>query len=204
MSLSKMKVYTVILSGTLVLALGTATAFATGANEKLLVRSEDGKKSYSVDGGQTWGDTAPEGIREYVGQEGKVRVFLDEDSEIDIKRYAAKEGSGYMLRGGNGSKRIILGGEDIEGGRMGLMVKIEDDVKMYSEDGGLTWSENIPDGYTINEDIEIELKGDAAKDGSGYMLRGDNGTKRIFVRCGADLEDDLPEGSAIFKRANQL
>lgn len=40
----------------------------------------------------------------------------------------------------------------------GMLIKTEDGIRYYSTDGGRTWSQNAPEGVTINEDGSVFKK----------------------------------------------
>lgn len=97
------------------------------------VKLEDGVKLYSTDGGQTWSENAPEGVD----------VFTKEDGKIGIKNSGQIE-SGLFIGGQVKSEDGILS----KGGNS-FMVKNENGTRLYSEDGGQTWSEYLPEGMSI-------------------------------------------------------
>ncbi len=89
-----------------------------GQRKNLLVKMENGVRSYSTDGGKTWSEQAPEGVRVSEDETGRVKI---------IHRLPAKDGQGK-----------------------GLLVRMENGVRSYSADGGKTWSEQAPEGVTVN------------------------------------------------------
>jgi len=46
--------------------------------------------------------------------------------------------------------------KDGEGG--GMLIKVEDGIRYFSTDGGRTWSQNAPEGVTVNEDGSVIKK----------------------------------------------
>ncbi|HAG44448.1 MAG TPA: exo-alpha-sialidase, partial [Clostridium sp.] len=126
MNITKKKAGASILCGALVLTLGTGKAFASDVDGSVQVKNENGVITYSIDGGQTWSEDAPEGLAGFESEDGKIKIKNANISKDDIG--------------------------------ISVQVKLEDGVKLYSTDGGQTWSENVPEGLTEfkNEDGEIE------------------------------------------------
>jgi len=113
------KTLTVVFCTALLIALGIGSAYAANLKNTLLVRNENGVRSYSTDDGKTWSQDLPEGV-----------TVREEDGKITITNGAFPE------NGGEGS---------------GMMVKTENGIRYYSTDGGRTWSENPPEGVTVDE-----------------------------------------------------
>lgn len=86
---------------------------------------EDSIRYFSTDGGDTWSQTAPEGV-----------MVREEDGKITIT-------NGIPPKDGEGN---------------GMLSKVEDGVRCYSTDGGMTWSQDAPEGVTVNEDGSVIKK----------------------------------------------
>ncbi|SNS93232.1 BNR/Asp-box repeat-containing protein [Anaerovirgula multivorans] len=111
-----------------------------------MVKVEDGTKLYSIDGGETWSENAPEGMPAFNGKEGTV-----------IRGTGPNDGTGYMMKTRDGT---------------GYMVKIENETKLYSTDGGETWSENVPEGVlALNGKEGTVFRGMGPSDGTGYEMK---------------------------------
>ncbi len=129
-----------------VLTLGTTTAFAanaaTGGKLGELFKLENGKASYSSDGGQTWNEGTPE------------------DSDL---HYSFDGGEtwkdGIPPAGSDEQSLVVHGAPPVEGESNGLITRNENGVISYSEDGGKTWSTTAPDGYnaTVNPDGSVSV-----------------------------------------------
>ncbi|MFD3273030.1 sialidase family protein [Paenibacillus dendritiformis] len=73
-------------------------ASGDGIKSKVMVKSENGKKLYSTDDGQTWSETAPEGMPAFdMGQQGNIKFKMKGDLEEGIK-------SKVMVKVENGKK----------------------------------------------------------------------------------------------------
>ncbi|WP_315118137.1 sialidase family protein [uncultured Clostridium sp.] len=140
----KKKLSTAILCSTLILAVGATTAFAASANandkkavanEKNMVKIENGVARYSTDDGVTWNEGLP--------SNSDTRYSLDE----------GKTWNEGLPSEGSGEKSLITHNTPpAEGEGQGLMVNNKNGIMSYSTDGGKTWSENAPDGFQISED----------------------------------------------------
>ena len=119
---TKKKVGAIILCTALVAALGAGTVFAASSVSSLQVKMENGVRSYSMDGGKTWTQNAPNGV-----------VVSDEDGKLTIT-------NGVPPKDGEGN---------------GMLSKMVDGVRYYSTDGGKTWTQNAPNGVTVNEDGSV-------------------------------------------------
>lgn len=97
------------------------------------VKLEDGVKLYSTDGGQTWSENAPEGVDAFTKEDGKIGIKNSDqiESGLFISGHVKSE-DGILSKGGNS-----------------FMVKNENGTRFYSEDGGQTWSEDLPEGMSI-------------------------------------------------------
>ena len=117
----KKKILVGLLCGVLVLAIGTGVAMASGTFEKSLTKVEDGVVSTSYDDGATWTQGVPDGME----------ITETED----------------------GGTLVTMGEPPADGADTGdsLMSKMVDGTMQYSTDGGQTWSEDVPDGVTVEE-----------------------------------------------------
>lgn len=122
------KLFAIVLTGGLLLTLGTATVLAANSNDtdisktasvftltgdentSLGVKEVDGIRSYSTDDGKTWSETIPEGLVE---------------QEIDPESFLTE-------------------------GESSVSVRVDEDgTPSYSTDGEKTWSKEAPEGVTI-------------------------------------------------------
>ncbi|ATW25150.1 sialidase family protein [Candidatus Formimonas warabiya] len=169
---TKKKAGAVVLCGALVAAIGVGTAYAAGSITSLQVQVKNGVKSYSTDGGKTWAKKVPDGVT-VNDKDGKITVTngvppKDADGkgllskvENGVRSYSTDGGKTWSEKAPDGvtetettdGKFTFTNGDPSEDAHgMGLMVKVESGVKLYSTDGGKTWSENAPDGVTIGKD----------------------------------------------------
>ena len=130
---------TLIACGALVAAIGAVSVSASSPFTTLQVKVEDGVKHYSTDDGRTWSTDAPEGVTETTDESGKVTITRGNapaDGEADGRKF-------YTSQHGvdEGEQESVIDGE---AGQAGLLIKVEDGVKLYSTDGGKTWSEPGP------------------------------------------------------------
>ena len=91
----------------------------------LQVKTENGVRSFSTDGGETRSQNAPEGV-----------TVREEDGKITITK-------GIPPKFGEGNQ---------------MLIKVEDSVRYYSTDGGKIWSQDAPNGVTVNEDGSVIKK----------------------------------------------
>ncbi|WP_461612554.1 WD40/YVTN/BNR-like repeat-containing protein [Clostridium sp. Marseille-QA1073] len=171
MNITKKKAGASILCGALVLTLGTGKAFASNADDSIQVKNENGVITYSIDGGQTWSEDAPEGFTGFESEDGKIKIKNTKMSE-----------------GGIG---------------IGVQVKLEDGVKLYSTDGGQTWSEDAPEGLTEFEDEDGKIKiknANISEDGIGIsvQVKLEDGVKLYSTDGGQTWSENAPEGIDVF------
>ncbi|AOY78028.1 WD40/YVTN/BNR-like repeat-containing protein [Clostridium formicaceticum] len=244
MNTTKKKAGIALLCGTLVAATGAGTVFAANDSAAMLRKVENGVTIYSTDGSQTWSENAPEGVTAFNGKEGS-RGFIRGMGFNGETGYIMKirDGAGYMVKledgvklystdGGetwsenvpegmpafNGKEGTVIrsmGPNDGTGYEMkirdgaGYMVKLEDGVKLYSTDGGETWSENVPEGmpaFNGKEGIVIRgmgFNGETGyimknRDGAGYMVKLEDGVKLYSTDGGETWSEDVPEGMPAF------
>ncbi|WP_082053641.1 WD40/YVTN/BNR-like repeat-containing protein [Gordoniibacillus kamchatkensis] len=146
-----------------------------GEGKGTLFKMENGVGSYSTDGGKTWGDKAPDGAQDKVtiGEDGKVTHKQGNPSE-------APNGTGLHAR-------------------TELAVKIENGVRLYSTDGGKTWSQTPPDGLTVDEqDGKITFSnGTPPKggEGKGVLYKVENGVESYSTDGGKTWSAKAPDGA---------
>ncbi|WGU95097.1 sialidase family protein [Paenibacillus dendritiformis] len=149
--------------------INTKFAPEDGIKSKVMVKEENGKKLFSTDDGQTWSETAPEGMPAFdMGGEGNIKFKKQGASEDGIKmKVMVKEENGKKLystddgqtwsetapegmpafdMGEQGNIKFKMKGDSEEGIKGKVMVKVENGVKLFSTDDGQTWSEQAPEG----------------------------------------------------------
>lgn len=192
---TKKKLSTLIVCGALVAALGTASAFAANTISSLQVKFENGVKLYSTDGGKTWSKQAPEGVTETIDADGKVTILKGTPP-----RKGEGGGSSTMAEKGDENKAIHTHTRGLSDGATGgtsLMIKIENGVKLYSTDGGKTWSEQTPKGVTetVGEDDKVTTSyGIAPKEGEddGILSKVENGVRTYSTDGGKTWSEQDP------------
>lgn len=239
MNITKKKAGASILCGALVLTLGTGKAFASDVNDSVQVKNEDGVMTYSIDGGQTWSEDAPEGLTGFESEDGKITIKstkMPEDGigigiqvklEDGIKLCSTDGGQTWSenapedlieFKGEDGKieiKNANISKDDIG---ISVKVKLENGIKLYSTDGGQTWSENAPEGIDAftKEDGKMEIKNSdqiesglfiggqvtsenaiLSKGGNSFMVKNENGTRLYSEDGGQTWSEDLPEGMSI-------
>ena len=145
-----------------------------GIKAKVMVKEENGTKLYSTDDGQTWSETAPEGMPAFdMGGEGNIifkmnggpedgvtiKVMVKEEngtklySTDDGQTWSetAPEGLPALNKGEKGNVIIQNKVTSEEGMKSNVMVKQENGKKLFSTDGGQTWSEQAPEGVKIKK-----------------------------------------------------
>ncbi|MBB6214515.1 hypothetical protein HNQ80_000595 [Anaerosolibacter carboniphilus] len=152
--------------GKLTISSGTPPKDSEGKG--LLSKVENGVRSYSTDGGETWSEKAPDGAKDGVtiGEDGKITHM-----------------NGIPSGDANGT---------------GLQIKMENGVRFYSTDGGKTWSKNAPNGVTIGDDGKIiMMNGTLPKDGEGEGLlsKVENGVRTYSTDGGKTWSEKAPDGA---------
>ena len=185
----KAKILSIALCAAVVLSIGTLTALAAAGEsfpalsffkpgEKfsgLAVRNDDNGTSFSTDGGETWSDTAPEGVTytEVITDDGEslqITVSVDEDDpdgvfvERDSEAYLSTFSSSAFAEISQEDLEPRLSPDGMEYLHM-LRVDVEDDKIYHSLDNGETWIEGLPDGLIREGAEEYELSFDS-EDGS--------------------------------------
>ena len=175
-------VLSTVLLGTL--AVGTAYAASSmnplqvktenGERDGVLSKMEDGVRHYSTDGGKTWSQNAPEGVT-VSDKDGKFTItngIPPKDGERDgvlskmedgVRHYSTDGGKtwsqnapeGVTVSDKDGKFTITNGIPPKDGEGDGMLIKTENGVRYYSIDGGKTWSQNAPEGVTVNEDGSV-------------------------------------------------
>ncbi|MFL1671828.1 WD40/YVTN/BNR-like repeat-containing protein [Paenibacillus dendritiformis] len=149
--------------------INTKFAPEDGIKMKVMVKEENGKKLFSTDDGQTWSETAPEGMPAFdMGEQGNIKFKMKGDSEEGIKgkvmvkvengkklfstddgqtwSETAPEGMPAFDMGGEGNIKFKMKGDSEDGIKSKVMVKVENGKKLFSTDDGQTWSEQAPEG----------------------------------------------------------
>ena len=124
----KLKAAGTAICAALVLTAGAVTAYAADNVERhhIHVRSVGGVSTFSVDGGATWMNTAPEGF-------------------VQLEGYAQIEGGTFFAFT-----------QDFEG-EMGLAIREENGIIYFSTDGGVTWSDEFPEGLESFQFIDGDI-----------------------------------------------
>ncbi|MBN3526494.1 WD40/YVTN/BNR-like repeat-containing protein [Paenibacillus apiarius] len=229
MNTAKKKAGAAILCGALALTLGTGTTTfaAEGATDSLLVKHENGVRTFSTDGGQTWSENAPanmpafnmgnrnikiknkfaseEGIKSkvMVKLENGVKLFSTDDGQTWSE--TAPEGMPAFNMGEQGNIKFKMKGDLEDGIKTKVMVKSENGKKLYSTDDGQTWSETAPEGmpaFNMGEqgNIKFKMKGDL-EDGikTKVMVKVENGKKLFSTDDGQTWSEQAPEGMTVIK-----
>jgi len=239
MNITKKKAGASILCGALVLTLGTGKAFASDGADSVQVKNENGAITYSIDGGQTWSEDVPEGLTGFESEDEKIKIKNANISRDDIgtgvkvkledgvKLYSTDDGQTWsenapegLTELENGDGKIGIKNANISKDDIGISVKVklEDGAKLYSTDGGQTWSENAPEGVDAftKEDGKIGIKnsdqiesglfiggqvksedGILSKGGNSFMVKNENGARLYSEDGGQTWNEDLPEGMSI-------
>jgi hypothetical protein len=114
-----------------VFSLSTGGWASSGEGEgeaSLIVVEEDGTSRYSTDNGQTWTEGYPEGFS----------LSSDEQGVFSIA------GDGLPIASVDGSLTVSS-----EAGEGTLGVRSQDGTVSYSTDGGVTWSNEVPEGVEV-------------------------------------------------------
>ena len=217
---TKKKVGAVVLCGALVAAIGAGTAFASNSITSLQVKMENGVRTYSTDGGKTWSKNVPDGVA-VNDKDGKLTISNGtppKDGEGKGILCKVENGvSSYSTDGGKTwSENAPDGAEDSRTigkyGRIthangnpsgdangaGLQIKMENGVRLYSTDGGKTWSKNAPNGVTIGDDGKVSMmNGTPPKDGEGkgILCKVENGVSSYSTDGGKTWSENAPDGA---------
>ncbi|WP_374016970.1 sialidase family protein [Paenibacillus thiaminolyticus] len=205
-----------------------ASLSVAGIKAKVMVKEENGKKLYSTDDGQTWSETAPEGLPALPDGEGNVIFKMQGGSEDGIKtKVMVKEENGKKLYStddgqtwsetapeglpalpdGEGNVIFKMQGGSEDGIKTKVMVKEENGKKLYSTDDGLTWSETAPEGMPAfgkgkgeQGGIAIQKYG-TSEDGMNkkVMAKEENGVLLFSTDDGQTWSEQAPEGVKIKK-----
>jgi hypothetical protein len=120
----------------------------------LMVISEDGVTRYSTDGGASWTEGYPEGAEVQTDAQGRTTVSMGADTGTD----GSSSASGTLE---SDNLAITVDGSG-DGG-----------VLRYSTDGGVTWSEQVPDGVeTVTEEADGKV---TVSMGKGPLLAAQQG-----------------------------
>jgi len=143
--------------------------------DSLSIRHENGVYSYSSDGGKTWSGDAPEGFtgsadgstgfrfgsanaesaeKSLVKNENGVFSYSNDDGKT--WQEGAPEGMTQIINE-DGSMLSYIGGPPEEGAGS-LSIRHENGVASYSTDGGKTWSDKAPSGFTENSDGSVGFR----------------------------------------------
>ncbi|WII35937.1 sialidase family protein [Paenibacillus thiaminolyticus] len=196
-----------------------------GIKTKVMMKEENGTKLYSTDDGQTWSETAPEGMPALPDGEGnilfkmlggekegiKTKVMVKEEN--GTKLYSTDDGQTWSEKAPEGMPAFDMGGEGniifkMNGGpedgvTIKVMVKEENGTKLYSTDDGQTWSETAPEGLPALPDgkgnVTFKMQG-GSEDGikTKLMVKEENGTKLYSTDDGLTWSETAPEGMPAF------
>ncbi|MEF3302202.1 sialidase family protein [Paenibacillus sp. GYB003] len=216
---AKKKLGTFIVCGALVAVLGTASAFAANSIASLQIKYENGLKLYSTDGGKTWSKQAPEGITESVGADGKVTSSrgtppregegggLLTKVEDGVKSYSTDGGKTWGeqspeqagAKGDDANKSLHTYKRGVpDGAETNLTIKIENGVKLYSTDGGKSWSKQAPEGVTETADADGKMTttfGSGPKEGEGHgtLSKVEDGVRTYSTDGGKTWSEQAPD-----------
>lgn len=173
--------------------------FGDGAGNGVIMKRENDTWQFSSDGGKTWTDEAPDGVK--LSEDGTV-TWESEDGK-QISQYDPADGQWkYSEDGGKTWSDPLQDIEDwIENGftmtvAEGILMKLQDGKVVYSTDGGETWTEEVPEGLEVPENSVI------AKGEDGKMKYSTDGGKTwseekpegFEIPTVEDILDSLPEG----------
>lgn len=82
-----------------------------------------------------------------IKMENGVRSYSTDDG----KTWSQDAPDGVTVGEEDGKVTITKGVPPKDGEENGMLIKMENGVRYYSIDGGKTWSQDAPDGVTINE-----------------------------------------------------
>jgi hypothetical protein len=115
---------------------GAIPKIADGKN--VMVKMENGVKSFSTDGGKNWSQKVPDGFKDIITEDGKFPMLnVAPPKDGSLKSVHIKEG--------NGNEKSLI-------------IKEENGVKNYSTDEGKTWSQKAPEGVTENDNDMVNFK----------------------------------------------
>lgn len=140
---------------TLIISLGTISVFAAGIiPSDFVVRNENGNVDYSVDGGETWSKTAPDGYVQTLNPDGSISVRNENANAGDSAN------GGATWNDDTSDEYGLSVGSDDDATTGASLVKNENGVVSYSTDGGATFSETAPDGFeqTVDADGSVSVK----------------------------------------------
>ncbi|NGP57311.1 exo-alpha-sialidase [Paenibacillus thiaminolyticus] len=200
-----------------------------GIKAKVMVKEENGTKLYSTDDGQTWSETAPEGMPAFdMGGEGNILFKMNGGSEDGIrikvmvkeengtKLYSTDDGQTWSemapeglpaLPDGEGNVKFKMEGGSEDGVKIKVMVKEENGTKLYSTDEGQTWSETAPEGMPAfgkgkgeQGGIAIQKNGTSGEGmNKKVMAKEENGVLLFSTDDGQTWSEQAPEGVKIKK-----
>lgn len=120
----------IVICTALVATLGAGTALAANSFQSLELKMDDGVISYSTDEGTTWNQDIPEGVT--VDQEDGAVIITGDATQDD-----STLGTGTALEANSYES---------------LELKMDDGAISYSTDEGMTWSQDIPEGVTVDQE----------------------------------------------------
>lgn len=156
------------------LTISNGTPPKEGEGKGLLSKVENGVATYSIDGGKTWTEKAPNGA--------------EESATIDEK----------------GKVTNTIGNPPLESNGTGLQVKVENGVRSYSTDGGKTWSKEAPEGVTVDgkdgKDGKVTImNGTPPNDGEGkgILSKVENGVRTYSTDGGKTWSEKASDGGEV-------
>jgi hypothetical protein len=216
MNATKKKAGVALLCGALVATIGAGTALGSNSKTSLLVKMDNGVRLYSTDSGKTWSEKAPDGVT-VSDRDGKITItngILPKDGEgkgllskveNGVRSYSTDSGKTWSTTAPVGAeseagKTSFMNGTPQSGDTFGtsLQVKMENGVRLYSTDGGKTWSTKAPDGVTVSDkDGKVTImNGTPPKDGEGKGLlsKVENGVRSYSTDGGKTWSTTAPDG----------
>lgn len=118
-------------------------------SEDVKVRRNNGKWEFSSDDGISWTRTPPKDI--YEDKDGRLRYknslskTVNNNPEDDIFKFPFNDQNGN-----------------------GIVMKREDDKWKFSSDGGKTWSEEVPEGVTVDKEGKLTWQSEDGNKLSGF------------------------------------
>jgi hypothetical protein len=112
------------------------------------VKTRGATPGNAAPGNEAPGNEAPGNRAPWKGEGGSF-VKVKDGKVPDSAEYRKTRGIGK----GEGVQEGGIGGPENLLGAKSLLVKVEDGVKRYSTDGGKTWSEDAPEGYSERDGI---------------------------------------------------